>query len=147
MPIHRPMIVVVTCLMTSATAGGALASSLLYTPINPSFGGNPLNGPTLLQEGQAQNQFTNKQSPGATTGLTAQTPGQIFASQLTSQLYASLANQITQAIFGKNAQKSGTFSFQGTTISFERVGNEIEISVFDGSTTTNITVPAGSVTP
>jgi len=27
---------------------GLQASELVYTPVNPSFGGNPLNGPVLL---------------------------------------------------------------------------------------------------
>ena len=36
----------------------AWATELVYTPINPSFGGNPLNGQFLLNEAQAQNNFT-----------------------------------------------------------------------------------------
>jgi curli production assembly/transport component CsgF len=118
------------------------AGTLIYTPINPSFGGNPLNGPTLLSQAQAQNQFT--QSSSSSAGAQTQSPGQIFAQELTSQLYASLANQITTAIFGQNAAQSGTFSFQGTTINFQRVGGNIEISINDGSTITNVTVPATS---
>lgn len=35
----------------------ASAGQLLYTPVNPSFGGNPLNGPTLLQSAQAQKRY------------------------------------------------------------------------------------------
>lgn len=35
----------------------AQAGQLLYTPVNPSFGGNPLNGPTLLQSAQAQKRY------------------------------------------------------------------------------------------
>jgi len=31
------------------------ASGLEYTPVNPSFGGNPLNGNTLLNSAQSQN--------------------------------------------------------------------------------------------
>ena len=31
------------------------ASTLVYTPVNPSFGGNPLNGPMLLNSANAQN--------------------------------------------------------------------------------------------
>ncbi len=34
---------------------GVCASSLLYTPVNPSFGGSPLNGNMLLNSAQAQN--------------------------------------------------------------------------------------------
>jgi curli production assembly/transport component CsgF len=32
----------------------ASASSLVYTPVNPTFGGNPANGPNLLAQAQAQ---------------------------------------------------------------------------------------------
>jgi curli production assembly/transport component CsgF len=143
MRLHPLKIMAVAVAIIVITADAAFGSTLLYTPVNPTFGGNPLNGPTVLVEGQAQNQFTNKPPSSAATPAT-QTPGQLFASQLTSQLYSSLANQITQAIFGANAQTSGTFSFQGTTITFQRVNGEILISVFDGTTTTNITVPATS---
>jgi curli production assembly/transport component CsgF len=62
---------------------------------------------------------------------------------LTSQLYSSLANKITTAIFGENAAQNGTFSFEGTTITFQRVGNNINVSINDGQTITNVTVPAG----
>jgi curli production assembly/transport component CsgF len=34
---------------------GAQATELVYTPIDPSFGGNPLNGAVLLNAAQAQN--------------------------------------------------------------------------------------------
>src|ERR1700689_1555628 len=104
-----------------AITGSAQAGTLIYTPINPSFGGNPNNGPNLLNEAEAQNQFTQSNSNSATASA-AQTPGQIFAQQLTSQLYSSLANQITQSIFGANAAPSGTFSFEGTTITYQTVG-------------------------
>ena len=126
----------------------ASAGSIVYTPVNPQFGGSPLNGPTLLALGQAQNlpqlfatQRATAQSKLASTA--SQTPGQIFAQQLTSQLYSSLANKITSAIFGANAQNNGTFSFQGTTITFNRNGANIDVSINDGQTITNVTVPAG----
>ena len=119
----------------------AQAGTLLYTPTNPSFGGNPLNGPFLLNEAQVQNHFT--QSAGSSAGSPPLTQGQIFAQELTSQLYSSLANQITQQIFGENAAPQGSFFFDGTTINFQRVGGNIQISINDGQTITNVTVPAG----
>ncbi len=117
------------------------AGTLIYTPINPSFGGNPLNGSTLLSQAQAQNQFTQ---PGGSSSSASQplSQGQIFAQELTSQLYSSLANQITTSIFGQNASPSGTFSFEGTTINYQHVGGNIQISINDGQTITNVTVPA-----
>jgi curli production assembly/transport component CsgF len=38
----------------SVGAGVAFASQLTYRPINPTFGGDPLNGTYLLSSGQAQ---------------------------------------------------------------------------------------------
>src|ERR1700737_5259957 len=88
--------------------------NLTYTPYNPSFGGNPNNGPVLKGLADAQNlplasQNAAQAAANATKGLGgtgALTPSQIFAQQLQSQLLSSFANQITQAIFGPNAAPS-----------------------------------------
>jgi curli production assembly/transport component CsgF len=130
--------------MVAAIGAPACAGTLVYTPTNPSFGGNPLNGSTLLGLAQAENQHLPSSSSGS-SGSSALTPGQVFAQQLTSQLYASLANKITTAIFGQNAAQSGTFSFEGTTITYSNDGTNIHISINDGQTTTTVTVPAGSM--
>ena len=52
-------------------------------------------------------------------------------------------NRITQAIFGENAAQSGSFSFEGTTITYAQVGGNINVSINDGQTVTNVSVPAG----
>ncbi len=125
-------------------AGPACAGTLVYTPTNPTFGGNPLNGSTLFNSAQVQNQH----QPSTSTSGSSSTPltqGQIFAQQLTSQLYASLANSITQAIFGANAAPSGTFSFAGTTITYTNDGTNVHLTINDGTTTTTVTLPATAV--
>ena len=40
----------------------AMSSELVYTPINPSFGGSALNGSFLLSKAQAQNKHKAEQS-------------------------------------------------------------------------------------
>ena len=48
---YRTLLAVVTlCLASSGQA-----TELIYTPVNPSFGGNPQNGAFLLNKAQAQN--------------------------------------------------------------------------------------------
>jgi curli production assembly/transport component CsgF len=133
------------CVLAASAAllAPAQAGTLVYSPTNPTFGGNPLNGSYLFNNAQVQNQYSQSAAGSAGTGSAALTPGQIFAQQLTSQLYSSLANKITTAIFGENAQTSGTFSFEGTTITYTRVGGNINISINDGQTVTNVSVPAG----
>lgn len=39
-------------------AANSAATEIVYQPINPSFGGNPLNGNFLLQKAQSQNAHT-----------------------------------------------------------------------------------------
>ncbi len=53
-PIRTALAVVASCALLS---GPAIAGQLQYTPVNPSFGGNPLNGPNLLQSAQAQKRY------------------------------------------------------------------------------------------
>lgn len=47
----------VAIVSTASLAQTAAAGQLLYTPVNPSFGGNALNGPMLLQSAQAQKRY------------------------------------------------------------------------------------------
>jgi len=137
----RPIIL--ACMAVVAITGFARAGTLVYTPTNPTFGGNPLNGSYLFNSAQAQNQFTQSNSGSTANFGGAPTRGQIFAQQLTSQLYSSLANQITQAIFGSNSTtNSGTFTFGGTTITYTKNGSTIDITINDGQTITHVQVPA-----
>jgi curli production assembly/transport component CsgF len=128
------------------SAGVAGAQQLIYTPINPAFGGNPGNTAQLEADASAQDQF----KPGAKTQNLTQS--QLFAQQLQSELLASLANQVAESIFGPNAQPNGTFSFGGETVSFVRSLGEVTITITDpAGQTTVITLPttgsSGSGTP
>jgi curli production assembly/transport component CsgF len=117
-------------------ASSTRAQQLVYTPINPAFGGNPFNATQLEADASAQNQY---KSTGAPKNLT---DAQLFAQQLQSELLAGLANQVAQAIFGPNAQPSGTFSFGGETVTFVRSLGEITVNITDASgATTVITLP------
>ena len=42
-------------LVTLCVASSGQATELIYTPVNPSFGGNPQNGAFLVNKAQAQN--------------------------------------------------------------------------------------------
>jgi curli production assembly/transport component CsgF len=134
-----------------AGIGPAFAGSLIYTPTNPSFGGSPINGPNLLNLANAQNlplaHKTNmnaaiSRASSSSSSSSSTSASQLFARQLQSQLLSSFANQITQAIFGENAQTSGHYSFGDTTIDFVHAGSNVEITIFDGTSSTTISVPA-----
>lgn len=96
------------------------ATELVYTPVNPAFGGNPLNGPWLLANAQAQNDHKDPDLEDRGTGPTAL---QRFTSQLESRLLSQLLT---------NIQNGNTGSL--TTDSFL-----IDIVDVDGSLTIVIT--------
>ena len=52
--------VLVTTLLVSALTMQANAGELIYTPINPSFGGDPFMGSYLLGKAQAQDTTTSE---------------------------------------------------------------------------------------
>ena len=61
-------------LLGLGSCGLVQATELVYTPINPSFGGNPLNGTWLLNNAQAQNDYDDpdlKDRASAFSGTTA----------------------------------------------------------------------------
>jgi hypothetical protein len=68
-----------------------------------------------------------------------------FIANLESRVYNELARQITEKLFeGQGTQASGSFAFNGGTITYTKTGNEITITIrgTDGSVTT-MTVPIG----
>ena len=85
-------------------APAAMAQDLVYTPVNPSFGGNPLNSSHLLAIANAQRQATARDADdGSGTPQTPTTPGSdnadLFVRQLEGRLLSALAAQVTDAIF------------------------------------------------
>jgi curli production assembly/transport component CsgF len=91
---------VISLTFLSGLTHAAHASELAYVPNNPSFGGNPLNGPVLLNQAQAQNHFVEKSSTSA-SGQTALTQ---FNSMLQSAILSRVSSAVTSSIVGINGQ-------------------------------------------
>ncbi|WP_407295964.1 curli assembly protein CsgF [Stutzerimonas zhaodongensis] len=72
---------------------GVNATELVYTPVNPSFGGSPLNGAWLLGSAQAQND--TKDPDAVDRSLRAGTSAlDRFSSQLESRLLSDLLGDV-----------------------------------------------------
>jgi curli production assembly/transport component CsgF len=114
------------------------SADLLYRPTNPSFGGDAFNSNHL--QGLAASQNQHKESSSSSN---SQTTTERFLSMLQSRLYSSLASQVSEAIFGDNAQPNGTLVFDDQQIVFINTGTEIHLTVTDFSTgqVTNIAIP------
>ncbi|MBM7455952.1 curli production assembly/transport component CsgF [Oceanisphaera litoralis] len=79
-------------LAASCFAGSSQATELVYTPINPTFGGSPLNGSFLLGSAQAQNKHKDPDLESRTRST--QTALERFTSQLESRLLSQLLTNI-----------------------------------------------------
>lgn len=92
--------VVLTSLM-AFSAVSVQASELVYVPVNPSFGGNPLNGPVLLNQANAQNKFTEHSSSSASTANSTLTQ---FNSMLQSAILSRVSSAVTSSIVGTDGK-------------------------------------------
>ncbi|KHK93689.1 hypothetical protein LK12_03315 [Novosphingobium malaysiense] len=119
------------------SATGALAQDIVYQPTDPTFGGNPFNSAHLLGIANAQNTYKDPNSSSSSS------QADIFARQLQSRLLSALSSQIVDAIFGENPQQSGTISFGGQTITFDRGLTDVTLNITNDDTgeVTTIVVP------
>ncbi|GAA78151.1 curli production assembly/transport component CsgF [Pseudoalteromonas sp. BSi20495] len=89
----RIIIFIITTLSFSAAA-----TEIIYTPINPSFGGNPLNANMLLSKAQAQNKH---KAPVIEKSYTEQ-----FQDSLERTYLNRMVREITDMAFGENIDDS-----------------------------------------
>jgi len=128
MPTARKKVVamaVATAIAATSSFGNAWASDLVYTPNNPSFGGNPFNSAHLLGVANAINKYKD---PASTT---SSDPASQFLRTLQSRLLSTLATQITDVIFGENAQDTGLIKFGDQEISFVRGADSVTLTISD----------------
>ncbi len=92
----------------------APATDLVYTPMNPTFGGNPNNAPGLLAIAQAQNPF---KAP-------ANTPLQNFNNSLQQAILSRLSSAALTNLFGKSSTLvPGSYDTGAYTIAVTDSGN------------------------
>jgi curli production assembly/transport component CsgF len=137
-PLIKAMLAIVLACVFSFTP--VHASELIYTPINPAFGGSPSNKDFLLSTAEAQNKprkrDEKRNDPFNRDPLTE------FSSTLQTRLLSSLSDKITQSIYGPNAGNDGVFTVDNTTVAYQRVGSVIKLTLSDGIRTTSISLPA-----
>jgi len=97
---------IVAVAILGALSGGAWAGELVYQPINPAFGGSPLNGNFLLNEAQAQDNYKDPQASSATASAFAArslgTPLQQFNQSLQRTILNRIASSVTGTVVDAN---------------------------------------------
>lgn len=114
----------------------ASASELVYTPVNPTFGGNPANSPGLQANASAQNDFK------APVSTTTKTPLQRFNDQLQAAVLNRLSTNALVGLFDDrtNQLKDGTVTAGNYEITIKTTANGVELTTLDR------TVPGSSTT-
>lgn len=78
------------------------------------------------------------------------TPLNTFINNLQARIYSQLASQVTDQIFNSTGQSFGIINLQGgATVTWQRNGDFATLYIIDpvSGSTTQITVPVGSLTP
>jgi curli production assembly/transport component CsgF len=118
-----------------AVAPHAYADELVYTPVNPSFGGNPFNSGHLLGVANAQNDYSAPRQK--------ESQAEQFVRLLQSRLLSAVASQVSDSIFGENAQPTGRIVYDTQTVEWETLIDSIRLTITDSSTgaVTEIIIP------
>jgi curli production assembly/transport component CsgF len=91
---------VITMACAVCLATGAAATEIVYTPVNPSFGGNPLNGSFLLGSAQLQDNYKDPDSKDLDTTKSD-------VDQFNDLLQRSALNRLAAALSGGLVDASG----------------------------------------
>jgi hypothetical protein len=68
-----------------------------------------------------------------------------FLVNVESRIYAQLSKQLADAMFAEGSASTGSFDFQGTTISYVKTGTDVTLTITEtNGNRTEITVPLAS---
>ena len=128
-------------LLSFAVYNSVVAQSLVYRPVNPSFGGDTFNYNWLMSSAQAQDK--SKDSDAAKLAQAgSQDPLTDFTNSLNRQLLNSISQRLLKDQFGEEGIKEGTYQFGGFVVDVSPGTNGLIVRITDGKGgETSITVP------
>ena len=104
-------------------AASAHANPLVYTPVNPVFGGSPLNGPYLLNRAQAQDNHKDPAASSALNGLSSQSQLEQFNNALQQAVLSRVSAAVSSSIVGPDGKLiPGTVETQNFLITISDLG-------------------------
>jgi len=115
-------------LIVFISTGNSFAQQLVYTPINPSFGGSPLNGNWMLSQAQAQNGFTSEESIDSRF---LRDPLADFKESLNRQILSELSRNLISSMFGESGLEEGRYTIGDYIIDITPGSEGISIIIFD----------------
>ncbi len=88
------------------------ATELVWTPVNPSFGGLAYNADWLLASANAQNKYADRQQPTDRVGDLIQD----FNANVQRQILSRLADRIVSKAFGEEGLEGGFYDLGDFTV-------------------------------
>jgi curli production assembly/transport component CsgF len=110
-----------------------LASQLVYTPVNPSFGGSGFNSSHLLGTADANNRYEAPQKDYSIT-----------SSLVTNSVLSAISSNISNTILKSTNGQSGSFNTGTDIISYVNTGGKVTLTIINnatGETTTLSLIP------
>tara|TARA_Y100001951_G_scaffold102937_1_gene110663 strand:+ start:104 stop:550 length:447 start_codon:yes stop_codon:yes gene_type:complete len=135
-----------------AITSNALGDSMTYQFKSPAFNGAGYSAHALTIENQefSRQKATKEKKEAADRQAArdvANTNLSKFMKNVESRIYAQLSKQLVDSMFGEDASTSGSVTFEGTTISYEKSSETVELTISEtNGSTTVITVPVGDFT-
>ena len=143
----RPLAFALAATLALVGAGALQAQDLIYTPQNPSFGGNTFNYQWLLSSAQAQNGLTDPNAVSRSTS-TRSSGRRTTLDDFTESLNRQLLNSITRQLFdaqlgGGGALTPGSYSLGNFQVDVVEGADGLVITILDivNGGTTEIVVP------
>ena len=110
-----------TPFILSVITSNLCASELVYTPINPSFGGNPLNSSHLINLANSQNDYKDPDLSGRDKKSSLED----FNDRLQRSILSRLTSVLSSSIVGSNGQVTpGSFETTDFVINVEDLGGD-----------------------
>ncbi len=110
-----------TPFILSVITSSLCASELVYTPINPSFGGNPLNSSHLINLANSQNDYKDPDLSGRDKKSSLED----FNDRLQRSILSRLTSVLSSSIVGSNGQVTpGSFETTDFVINVEDLGGD-----------------------
>lgn len=106
--------------LSIASIPAAHATELVYTPVNPAFGGSAFNGSVLLNAAQAQNKHRDPDDLSSQLG--SRTPLEQFNDSLQRSVLSQLASAATSGVMSNGKLIPGTVQTGDFSIAISDLG-------------------------
>ena len=108
----KKIAICIVCGLFLLPADITTATELVWTPINPSFGGLAYNAQWLLASANAQNKYADRQQPIDRVGDLIQD----FQANVQRQVLGRLADKIVSEAFGEEGLQQGHYNLGDFTV-------------------------------